>query len=777
MKQPSRPQTLATSLSTLALELLLYVAAWLLISYLTSVHLYSGEFDTSGALFLAWGLFCFMLAQPGSGRWLPGITKPSQLSLLIQLIAAFALSLMLPPSSRPLLIAAVLLPGIWLHLGMHKFMARWMRTHRLVGRFAAFVFTLFILAESLLQVAAVLMPGMGSAAIGDAKADDLTILCLGDSFTWGIGASDRDHAWPALLQGKLNSAFPESKITVINSGFPGLNSSTVRKQLEQNIKENCPNMAIVACGYNNLWNLKDIDFSGMTNISPKQRWNAQAKQLFLRLRLFKILQLSHVTFKDSMERGASGSLSDEEKKTLTLCRLAFVPEASTWMGSDVFARFNQYLQAEAPPVVRRAWALGQALNDSPPTGLSADTQAELERMLNALKANRPQEAGEILWGKSGLGRKEDQILLQCHALKLAGQPKAAQEKIVQLWRIRQDPHSIISYWLGSPQEAAQRVQLWRHSQDEEVLALSAIGFIADASAIQADVMRHKSLYRCNQGEVAFLEKLATVFTDPLLHQRINETDPLGRIALYQKANNEKDHALALTTLQRMLQADPGWHWAWYKSGERLAQLARFEESLEAFNKALSLYPGDPDALAWKGLTLARLGREDEALATFDDALLAGLDYINFRPQLIAALGSQDKFRKHIESLRHARPEVYAKLPSSTDSFYSQKRYLHILSSDLDAMRRLCEESGTMFLLHNYPNTTEISFFLEEYGEKHGCLLASHLPSFDEKLKTMKREELFRPDGHPTDFGYSMMAQSLFEAINPIIKNTLTGGDR
>ena len=52
----------------------------------------------------------------------------------------------------------------------------------------------------------------------------------------------------------------------------------------------------------------------------------------------------------------------------------------------------------------------------------------------------------------------------------------------------------------------------------------------------------------------------------------------------------------------------------------MVQLARYEEAVESFDRALALKPGDADMLNNRGSALAALGRHEAALASFDQAL-------------------------------------------------------------------------------------------------------------------------------------------------------------
>jgi tetratricopeptide (TPR) repeat protein len=43
-------------------------------------------------------------------------------------------------------------------------------------------------------------------------------------------------------------------------------------------------------------------------------------------------------------------------------------------------------------------------------------------------------------------------------------------------------------------------------------------------------------------------------------------------------------------------------------------------ALEWFDRALALFPGSPDTLAYRGVTLQELGRASDALAAYDEAV-------------------------------------------------------------------------------------------------------------------------------------------------------------
>lgn len=84
----------------------------------------------------------------------------------------------------------------------------------------------------------------------DARAD---ILCLGDSFTFGLGASPL-QSYPAQLRKLLETAPGAPSLAI--KGFPGENSSEILAKTAGILDTVQPKTAIVLLGVSNLWNLR-----------------------------------------------------------------------------------------------------------------------------------------------------------------------------------------------------------------------------------------------------------------------------------------------------------------------------------------------------------------------------------------------------------------------------------------------------------------------------------------------------------------------------------------
>jgi lysophospholipase L1-like esterase len=90
---------------------------------------------------------------------------------------------------------------------------------------------------------------------GNHDDDAYVILCVGDSCTFGQGASrPNQKGYPAQLERLLRTHDPEKKFKVVNMGFPGANSSQLARRFEGFVRLHNPDLAIILIGNNDIWN-------------------------------------------------------------------------------------------------------------------------------------------------------------------------------------------------------------------------------------------------------------------------------------------------------------------------------------------------------------------------------------------------------------------------------------------------------------------------------------------------------------------------------------------
>ena len=75
------------------------------------------------------------------------------------------------------------------------------------------------------------------------------ILCVGDSFVWGVGG----RGFPEQLQDIFDLKYGAGAVPVLNYGKPGTNSSYLADQFQKLLKKTNPGAVIILTGMNNRW--------------------------------------------------------------------------------------------------------------------------------------------------------------------------------------------------------------------------------------------------------------------------------------------------------------------------------------------------------------------------------------------------------------------------------------------------------------------------------------------------------------------------------------------
>jgi len=91
------------------------------------------------------------------------------------------------------------------------------------------------------------------------QGDKVIILCVGDSYTFGIGVPYQ-YSYPQQLKRLLNQNLSEKRFYVYNLGRPQANCPRVLEILRKNINRYHPDLVIVLCGANDWvnWSGKEI---------------------------------------------------------------------------------------------------------------------------------------------------------------------------------------------------------------------------------------------------------------------------------------------------------------------------------------------------------------------------------------------------------------------------------------------------------------------------------------------------------------------------------------
>ena len=285
-------RSLALHVSAWALQLGALLLLWLLLSFLTSSLLFEGVARPLPGVAMAWG------ALAACGGFIAAFVLRRQLAdrygaFLYAFAVAGLGALLGMEAGLPTALALGAALG-WMRVDGPGRLARWMKRYRI----AAYLVLLVLCAELLLQAAAGAVHfQMRQRSHADRDAY-IRVLCIGDSYTFGVGASSPEHAWPAVLQGQLGERFPGRRISVVNAGLPAQNSSILLHHMVELLPAARPQVVIVSCGINNRWNLTGLNLSDAGDVSRSQRWRILARQAALRVRLYRAFVLSGFQLQD-----------------------------------------------------------------------------------------------------------------------------------------------------------------------------------------------------------------------------------------------------------------------------------------------------------------------------------------------------------------------------------------------------------------------------------------------------------------------------------------------
>ena len=79
----------------------------------------------------------------------------------------------------------------------------------------------------------------------------IKIVAIGSSSTEGVGASDRDNAYPARLEEELERLWPQANITVLNRGIGGERAHQMLARFDKDVFAEKPDLVIWQTGTNN----------------------------------------------------------------------------------------------------------------------------------------------------------------------------------------------------------------------------------------------------------------------------------------------------------------------------------------------------------------------------------------------------------------------------------------------------------------------------------------------------------------------------------------------
>lgn len=210
----------------------------------------------------------------------------------------------------------------------------------------------------------------------------------------------------------------------------------------------------------------------------------------------------------------------------------------------------------------------------------------------------------------------------------------------------------------------------RAEREYEVMALraqrlAAVGKNAQAEALlrqgqrQAEADRNEPFAHCFRGSLARLKlDLEAYLEEQREAVHLHPHSPFLNVALGRALNWRDRYEEALDAFDRALRIEPNYQPALRSRAVALNNCERYEEALDAVNAAASVYPGDPELLGARALVLLNLGKLDDALAAADESLAALPNYImalRVRAGILTKMGRYEDAGKCLESAEALSP--------------------------------------------------------------------------------------------------------------------------
>ncbi|MDD5629379.1 MAG: tetratricopeptide repeat protein, partial [Elusimicrobia bacterium] len=224
----------------------------------------------------------------------------------------------------------------------------------------------------------------------------------------------------------------------------------------------------------------------------------------------------------------------------------------------------------------------------------------------------------------------------------------------------------------------------------------------------------------------------------------------------------------------------GWHYR--ESG-------RYDQAAAELQRAVKLYPGDPQAYAELGQTLVRRGSPRQATAMYEKA--AELQATSAAPYLTLGmhhLALQDYARaeRALQKAVSLNPELdrtYAGLatcyalmgrPALAQEYLDranalrESSYVAMTRENYRALAELVRRSGARLVCVQYPRRS-VAALKNLFDDASGILFVDNEGPFEEALRTAPATELFvdfyaGDFGHCTDWGYRLLAKNIADVI-------------
>jgi tetratricopeptide (TPR) repeat protein len=593
----------------------------------------------------------------------------------------------------------------------------------------------------------------------------ITVLCVGDSFTVGLGAPE-DKSFPSQLQSLLNAKRPDLSFRVVNRGVVIQNSSQLLSALQANIEAVRPEVVVVMTGLANGWN-----FQGLHAAAGNRGVFAQVAEYLTRSSGVKLYRRLVNDWRDKREKKGGDSCSRDGEFSEAALQCLIKSAASAPADSGVRAEIGFRLLDSGEEAEARTWF---------EAGVSADAKDPLNYAgmgLALMTAGEPGAAAKWFLREIASARNNASASFRLGtALKLAGDLKQAREW--HLKGIALDPSYGLNYsalcWLSLGQKDYPAARQWlAKALGENVKGVSArredrYALAADLGALAARVVA------AGPGHAGESGRSLLDYTRP--------EDKTEGMSLYAAGR----YPQAMAWFERRLKEKPSDSAAACGKGMVLLTLGRPGQAAEAFLESVRLDPAQTRNYYFLGEMFKSRGRPEEALQWFKEGILAGpadKDKESYPDLAITLIGlrlydAAEEFFSAAASVNPGLNDVLERVRKGRDVGAEIERWV---SKDLESIIALCRKNRVAVVLQNYPTVANNPYWnrlcslIAGVARKNKVPLVDNYSAFSALGKKDPQGGYFAVDGHCNEKGYFVIAGLVAEAILRVTGRGAQGG--
>lgn len=547
------------------------------------------------------------------------------------------------------------------------------------------------------------------------KKAKIRILCIGDSFTYGLGASSM-MSFPEQVKGMFEKDYGTNAVEVINGGVITYNTSQVRKKFEDYLSKSTYDYVVILAGGANEWNFIGNDYyTERYGLSCFAKAFGVARKFIVSTNTYKFLSM----IKPKIRDGGSVSLAQE---TITQPVHETLVE-NTDLTAENFMKSSGFVSAANGDYQKALkWFKAKVIDD--PT--NSYHHLGLAYTYYLMKDYRKSEEQV----RKGLAIDASNPFL----------------------------YTALGYIFIEHDKIVEALDMFGRSEDinpGNKYNSAGIDKIVNFTSLDEGLLKGID----NEVSIEVLAK------NPKL-----KSDYIRMISYYESLRNVTKIS---ATYSEYLERFPTNTEAMQRFAQFLLQQREFESAREWYHKAIKLAPKVSNLYTALGQTYLAEEKFDQVLIWYKKAISVDPDNLDNYYKLVELINISQKRSFEID-----KDDILAFIEQYIDTSENARSYYGMIgqlwhddtisewvATDLFALIQTAKQHAVLPILQSYPYDTDSNAVAEYLAEKNEVIFIDHAESFEKLIQSgTERKQFFAGDGHCNDQGYKIMAKNLYDRI-------------